>query len=168
MFLTDTNLGRLILEEISTEKTAESIPNTGAFVDDAKKISEGLNKIAEYPYKEDVYKNVQEMMKMASECINDITGSLESVQRRNSDLEKVAEIRTIIDDMVNMGQVDEYNAHEKIAELVNKSQNELDIIKEAMKMVQNGNEGNVFFEIEKEASADNSTKKGMFDGVISN
>lgn len=167
MFLKDTDVGRLILENISPEKTAV-LKKSNVNIDDARKVSAGLSKIAELPYKEKVYGSVQAMIKMASECINNLIWSLESVKERNSDLEKSAEVRILIDDMIKMGAVDEYNAHEKITDLMGKTAKQLEVIKEAMTMVKNnGKGGNVFFEIDKEAAASASVKKDMFDEVLS-
>jgi hypothetical protein len=165
MILRDTNISRLILEQIQTEKTAEKKPAGKVCVEDARRISKGLFKVAGLPYKEKVFHSVQEMMKIASKYMEDLVISLESVRKRNSDLEKVAEVRAIMDDMLKIGQVDQYSVEEKVAELMKKDQKELEIIKEAMKMIENGKDGNVFFELEKEASASGG-KKGMFDNLL--
>ena len=47
-----------------------------------------------------------------------------------------------------------------------KDSRELSIIKEATKMVLNGNEGNKFFELEKDAGISTPKGTGMFDGVL--
>ena len=165
MILKDTSVGRLIFENLSTEKTAGTKPAEKFCTEDVKKISNGLLKVANLPYKEEVYRSVQEMMKISSECINDLVSSLESAKTRNLDLEKAAEVRVVIDDMVKFGAVDENDLEEKIAELLEKDANQLSIIKEALKLVSNGKEGNVFFEIEKDAGT-TDTKAGMFDSVV--
>jgi len=166
MFLKDTDIGRLIMGHIAPEKTATfKKPNVN--IEDARKVSAGLSKIAGLPYKEKVYESVQAMVKMASECINGLIESLESVKEKNSDLEKAAEVRILIDDMIKIGAVDEYNANEKITDLMGKTAKQLEVIKEAMAMVKNnGKGGNIFFEIDKEASSPAPGKKGMFDDVI--
>jgi len=166
MFLNDTNLGRLILGELHQEKTAGSTTGKSADVSEARKISSGLNKVAGLTLREEAHDSIKEMMKMASECITDLVNSLESVEDRNSGLEKAAGIRILIDDMINRGQVDEYNAKEKIAELMSKDDNQILIIKEAMKMIENGKEGNIFFELDKEAAAEEGSKLGMFGNIL--
>ena len=167
MVLKDTDIGRLILDNLSTEKTAESKTCNVTSVEDAKKISGGLAKIASLPYKEEVYNSVQEIMKIASEVIGELAESFESSQNRTSELEKAAEVRSLIDEMVKIGSVDEYNVDEKVVELMKKSDHQLSITKEAMKLVKDGKEGNVFFdETEKNASVSSDTRKGMFDSVI--
>lgn len=166
MFLGDTNIGRLILEAIaggeSTEKTASKTFDTT----EANRIAEGLAKVASYPYKEGVYGSVQEIMKIASTCIGDAIETLKSVQARNEDLEKAAEVRSIIEDMVHAGIVDEDSLEEKVAELIAKDNRQLEIVKEAVRLTKGGKGGNVFFEVEKTASSSSSEKVGMFDGVI--
>jgi hypothetical protein len=48
---------------------------------------------------------------------------------------------------------------------MNKDARHIEIVKEAMKMVKGGHQGNMFFEIEKEASLPKG-KSGIFDSVI--
>jgi len=165
MILKDTNIGRLILEHLQTEKTASKKTDKSVCVEDAKKISEGLSKVASLPYKKEAFNSLQELMKIASEYLGNFAETFKSVQSRNSELEKAAEVRVIMDDMVRIGQVDQYTVEEKIAELMNKSVNELEIVKEAMKMIENGKNGNMFFELEKDATASEG-KRGMFDSVL--
>ena len=165
MFLKDTNIGRLILEQLQTEKTA-SVDNVGKVcVDDAQRISKGLLKVAGFPHQEETYTSVQEMMKIASRYMTNLSSAFKSVQSRNSDLEKAAEVRELIDEIANVGGVDEFSVREKIAELMSKTPRELEIIKEATKMFQNGKEGNTFFEIEKTSSVSSSSRRSIFDGV---
>jgi len=167
MVLKDTDIGRLILDHICGEKTAESKVIKEPNADEARKISSGLAKIASLPYKEEIYNSVQEIMKIASEVLGDITESLVLVKNRASDLEKAAEVRVLIDDMIKIGAVDEFNIDEKVTELMAKDANQLSITKEAMKIVKDRKEGNVFDETEKNANISSSDyKKGMFDGVI--
>lgn len=166
MILKDTNIGRLILEHSSSViKTAELKNNNKPDIKDAKKISNGLAKIASIPYSEKSYASVQAIMKIASECIGELVNSLESTKLKASEFEKAAEVRILLDDMINSGSVDEFNIHEKIAELMKKNERQLDIIKEATKMIKGGKSENIFFEIEKDA-ATSSIKKEMFSGVI--
>ena len=130
MILKDTNIGRLILEHSnSVIKTAELKNTSEPNIDDAKKISGGLAKIASIPYSEKSYSSVQEIMKIASQCIGELANSLESVKIKSSELEKAAEVRILLDDMINSGTVDEFNIHEKVAELMKKNEKQLDIIK---------------------------------------
>lgn len=166
MFLGDTNIGRLILEAIAgnepTEKTASETFDTA----EANRIAEGLAKVASYPYKEDVYGSVQEIMKIASTCIGDAIENLKSAQARNAELEKAAEVRVIIEDMAHAGLIDETDLEEKVAELVAKDERELEIVKEAVRLNRGGKGGNVLFEEGEKNASYGSEKRGMFDGVI--
>ncbi len=166
MVLKDTDVGRLILDNLSTEKTAESKECKDLNVDDAKRISEGLAKVAAFPYKEEVYNSVREIMKIASETINDLVSSFKSSQDRTSDLEKVAEVRSLVDEMVKEGSIDEYNIEDKVSDLMLKTAHQLEVVKQAMELNKGGREGNVFDENEKNASISTSDNKGMFDSVI--
>jgi len=167
MFLKDTNVGRLILEQVQIEKTAAKKDTSQVCIADAKQISEGLSKVAGLPYKEETYHSLQQMIKLASENMTQLVDVLESVQERNSELEKAAEVRILIEDMVKVGQLDEYNIEDAVTELMSKDDRERSIIKEAFKMSQsqNGTEGNRFFELEKDANLSDG-RRGMFDGVL--
>ena len=166
MVLKDTDIGRLILDSISTEKTAESKDSKAPDVDGARKISDGLAKVAALPYKEEVYNSVQEIMKIASATISELAESFETIKNRTSELEKAAEVRSMIDDMIKIGSVDEFNIDDKVAELMGKTAEQLEVTKEAMKLIKSGKQGNVFDETEKNASYNPSDKKGMFDSII--
>ena len=166
MVLRDTDIGRLILDNLSMEKAAESKKSKDLNVDDAKRISVGLAKVASLPYKEEVYNSVQEIMKIASETIDDLADSFKSIQNRTFELEKAAEVRSLIDELVKIGSVDEFNVEEKIAELMKKTSRQLEVTKEAMKLMKEGREGNIFDNIEKNASTSPDNKKGMFDSII--
>jgi hypothetical protein len=164
-----SEIGRLILENLVSDEPSVKTAEVKFVPEDAVKISTGLIKIASLPYKEDVYKSVQEIMKIAAECLRGLCTSLESVQAEKEHLEKVAHVRSLIDSMVDYGMVDEADVDEKIASLVKKTPHELEIIKEAMNLSgRNGGKG-VFFEIEKTSDdhqAKSSEKRDMFDSVI--
>lgn len=166
MILKDTDIGRLILDKISIEKTAKSNKTSELDVSEAVMVSEGLTKAASLPYKEEAYGSVQEIMKIASEAINELVKSFESSQGRVSDLEKAAEVRSLVDDMIKIGSIDEYNIDDKVTELMLKTSEQLAITKEAMKLIGESRKGNVFGEEEKTAGASRSPEKGMFDDVI--
>ena len=135
-----------------------------------RKISQGLAKIAALPYKEEVYNSVQEIMKIASETFGEFADSFKTVQDQASNLEKAAEVRSLIDEMVKVGAVDEFNIEDKVVELMEKTSEQLEVTKEAMKLVKEGRDGNIFSdETEKDAGFSSSgEKKGMFDNVIPN
>jgi len=164
MILKDTSISRLIYENVSLEKTA-SKSTEQKYVQDANKISESLIKVASLPYKEEVYNSVQEIMKIASECIKELKSSNEHALGRLSELEKAANVRVLAEDMIRSGVLGEDNLEEKVAELMSKTAHELDVTREALKLAQQSSaSGNSFFELEKEAG--NNEKTGMFDGII--
>lgn len=167
MFLGSTNIGRLILDSIINEPTIK----TASFkIDPAEacKVSQGLIKVSSLPYKEDIYKSTQDLMKVAAGYINSMVVELDVAQKRASDFEKAAEVRCLIDDMVGEGLIGEHDLQEKVAELSKKSSRELEIFKEAVKLASKNKSGkNVFFEEDSEKTASVDSKKGMFDDVIS-
>ena len=168
MLFKDTNIGRLILEHVSMEKSAEK--NTSFDVSQATKIAEGLAKVASYQYNEKVYESVQEMMKIASKCINDLKFAFDAAIEKNAQLQKAAEVQTILEDMANNGLIGEHEVREKVAELMSKSNERLEIIKEAVKLASGGKDGNIFFnEVEPvitKTASNSIAKVGMFDAVI--
>ena len=166
MNLEGTSISRLILDSMSTEKTASLKTEKVSDVQEAMKISSGLAKVSSYPYKEEAFTAIQEIMKIASLEIKDLIGSLEAAQSRNSELEKVSEVRVLIEDMASVGYVEDHDVEEKIAELLTKDANQLAIIKEAVKMASGSKQENVFFELEKDAETGPTEKIGMFDSVI--
>jgi hypothetical protein len=166
MNLEGTSISRLILDNMSMDKTASPKTEKVSDIEEARKVSSGLAKVASYPYKEESFHAIQEIMKIASAEMKDLIGSLEAAQSRNSELEKVSEVRVLIEDMAKIGYVEEHNVEEKIAELLTKDKNQLSVVKEAVKMASGGKQGNVFFELEKDAETGPREKLGMFDGVI--
>lgn len=132
--------------------------------DEANKVSEYLLKLSSYPYKENTYDATKNIMKIASDSLK---GALESIQEKNKkigELEKVSEVRNVVDLMVEKGIVNEYNAHEKVSELVQKNEKELEIVKEAINL-SDSSSNNIFFDKDSSGS-DTSVKRTMFDGVV--
>ena len=170
MLYQSTNVGRLILEYLSQEKTASINTQPAYDLVEAKKVSEGLSKVASMPYAPGVHGNVQEIMKIAARCIQSLCSALEADSQRIGNLEKTAEVRAVLDDMICFGFVSNDDIHEKVAELLKKDSKEIEIIKEAMKLSIKGKEsGNMFFDMEKDAgdTSSKSERRGMFDEVIS-
>lgn len=163
------DLGQLILSHlVPDQQIAEKTASESYAPDEAKKISEGLAKVASFPCNEEVYTSVQEMMKIASECLAYTTETLNSVQERNTGLEKAAQVRLILDDLINSGLIsDGVDAEEKIAQLMKKDEKGLEVVKEAIKIAQSGEGESLIFE--KAANDTGSTggkRPGMFDGIL--
>lgn len=158
-----TNIGRLILESIAGE-TAEKRASSNLDVSEIRKVSTDLMKVAALPYKEEVYRSVQELVKTAAEYLDSSAKELESSLARQAELEKAMEMRSILDDMIHYGILDPTEAEDKVAELAKKSSKEIEIIKTAVEMVKSGKSGASLFELDKTAKA--SGKRGMFDGLF--
>jgi len=164
-----TKIGRLILESIVSDKSSIKTAASKYSIEDASKISDGLMKVASLPYKEDVYKSTQEIMKIAADCLRSVCDALNTVQAKKDELEKISHVRGLIDQMIDGGIVDDSEIEEKIASLAKKSPHDLEVIQEAIKLAKNSNGVNSFFDMEK-ASGDEKQmpmeKRGMFDDVI--
>ena len=168
MLFKETNIGRLILEHSSMDKLAEQKAPFDA--SKAVHVAEGLAKVASYQYSEKVYASVQEMMKIASRCLIDLKSAFDAAMEKNAHLQKAAEVQSIIEDMANNGLIGEHDVREKVAELMGKSNDRIEIIKEAVKLASGGKNGNVFFnEVEAPAIIKTASrqKDGMFDKLLS-
>ena len=146
-----TNLSRLIFGD----ETHSSITKTAS--EDPIHIAEGLSKVASLPYDPSTYHALQGMLKIASEAIVRMDNNLK-------DLEKKAEVRIIIDDMVEHGLTDEFDVEEKVASLLKKTPEELNTVKEAIKLSSVIVQGNLFDEMDKTAAS--TAKKEMFEGIL--
>ena len=169
MVLKTTDIGRLILEAVASPKSAIVKTASPKFnTDDAVKISQGLAKVASYPYNEEVYSSAQEMMKIASDCLSVMVSSLTSSQTRVQELEKAASIRSVVDQMVANGITDDSDIQEKIAKLSKKTPRELEIVKEAVDMAVRSKGANVFFEDDSSPAGGSGGdgKRSIFDGVF--
>jgi len=165
MVLKNTNIGRLILESVmgeATEKRAAKKVQTS----ELRKVSTGLMKIAALPYKEEVYRSVQELVKTAAEYLEESAGELEESLRRQAELEKAMEMRSLLDDMISYGIVDPDELEDKVAELSKKSKQEIEIVKTAVDMIKNRKDDGTLFDLSKTASIKSTGKRGMFDGIL--
>lgn len=156
---------QLILDSIGSSEVVK-IASKVFDITEARKVSEGLAKVASFDINPDTYHALCGMMKIASEVIGSAVANAEETKGHVAQLEKVAEIRTMVDEMVDAGFIDEFNAQEKIAELSGKNSDEIAIVKEAMKL-QSASPGNIFSEeTEKTAELADGKKAGMFDNVL--
>lgn len=161
------NIGQIILKHLASDGQTEKIASEEFSSEEAVKISTGLAKVASYPYSEEVYSSVQEIMKIAASCISNATETLKSVQVRNQGLEKAAEVRCLLDEMIRTGMVDETGIEEKVAELMKKDSHGLEVIKEASKIAQGGKgESLIFYKVANEQPGGKTEKRGMFDDVL--
>lgn len=145
------NLSKLIFGDTENIKTA-------SLTEDPIHIAEGLMKVASLPYNPQTYQSLQGMLKIASQAIIDMDKNLK-------DLEKKAEVRIIVDDMIDKGLTDEFDVEEKVASLMNKSKEELEAVKLAVDYSSAIVQGNLFDGFDKTAE-ENKRKKEMFEGVV--
>jgi hypothetical protein len=156
------NLSRLIFgSDSETTKTASQEFSHEEVI----KISQGLEKVASYDYSPETYSSLIGMMKIASKCKNSMDSELSNVRESVQELEKKAEIRIIIDDMVENGLTDSFDVEEKVASLLKKDDSELKMVKEAMSLAINMSSGNFFEDMDKTASASNRRKE-IFEGIL--
>jgi hypothetical protein len=146
------NLSRLIFGD----ETPSSITKTAS--EDPIHIAEGLSKVASLPYNPATYQALQGMLKIASEALVSLDKDLKS-------MEKKAEVRTIVDDLIEHGLTDEYDVEEKIATLLDKTPEELNTVKEAIKLSSVIIQGELFEGMDKSSSLQ-SRKKEMFEGIL--
>ena len=154
------NLSRLIFgtDSESTKTSSQEFSST-----EITKISQGLEKVASLPHNPDTYPYLMGMLKVASKCINSMSTELSQVKESVNQLEKKAEVRAIIEDMVNHGMTDEFDVEEKVAKLLSKDVQQINTIKEAIKLSASIRHGNLFDDFEKGTA---SSKQGMFDGLL--
>jgi hypothetical protein len=146
-----TNLSRLIFGD----NTNSSIEKTAS--EDPIHIADGLSKVASLPYNPSTYQALQSMLKIASESIVKMDSELKG-------LEKKAEVRIIVDDLIENGLTDEFDVEEKVASLLKKSSEELNTVKEAIKLSSVIVQGNLFDGMDKAASS--ASRKEMFEGIL--
>lgn len=162
---------RLIKEAVQAKHGAEKTASSTVSVSDIEKASEGLKKVASLPLNAETYYAVQEIMKIASEKIEEALSIIKSKDEVIDGLNKEAYVRGIVLDMADNGLVGEHDIITKTAELLGRSQRELEIYREAATMrASNGNE-NVFFSSEKTASEHmpgmpEKRRSSMFEGVV--
>lgn len=161
MLFKDTNIGKLILDHIPMEKTASDSFDPSV----ATKTAEGLLKTANIYSSETSYSEAGEMMKTAAKCLYDLKSAFDDVMEKNAKLHKALEVQSIVEDMANNGFVGDYDIREKVAELMDKTAEGLEVVKEAVKLAGNRGGSNVFF-AEAVTKVASKGKQGMFDNVI--
>lgn len=122
-----------------------------------QKIAKALNRVASLPYNESAHDAVCGIMKIASEAF-------ESLVNKTSELEKVSEVRGMIDEMLDRGLISKEDVLSKTSALLKKNDHELEIVKEAMEMVGSNNTSSGIFD--PEPSVMSNVRREMFDGII--
>ena len=154
------NLSRVIFGDAESTKTASN----GFNAKEAANISQGLVKVSSMQPDPATIPALMGMMKIAANCINSMSEQLVEVKSSNDELEKRAEVRVIVDDMINNGLADEFDMDGKIASLLDKDINELKLVKEAVGLSIDMRHGNFFEDMGK--TAEIKQRKGLFEGII--
>ena len=108
-------------EKVASEKNLS--------LDDAKKISSNLIKVASLPYNKDAYEAICGIMKLAGESLSSALAELQKNKERMEGLEKISEIRGLIDEMLDISLISKFEVSEKTAALLKKNKRELSIVK---------------------------------------
>ena len=142
------NLSELIFGSTSITKEASL---------DNKNIAQGLEKVSSLPLNPETYPALMGMLKIASQAITKMDTEIK-------DFEKKAEVRIIVDDLIENGLTDAYDVEEKVSSLLTKSAEELVTVKEAIKLSSVIVKGELFEGLDKTAS--DNRRKNMFDGIL--
>lgn len=156
-----TNLSKLIFGEPKTEQT-----KTASHEFDVASIYSGLEKVADFEYNPETYASLRGMLKIASQCMKALEQESKTLQNSVSEFEKKAEVRIILDDMIENGLTDEFEIEDKVESLLSKSASELETVKEAVKLSYSSNVASLFDDVDKTASIETSNKRELFAGII--
>lgn len=146
----------LIREAYKLEKTASKAENTS--IGQMKKIATSLEKISSLPYKAEAYEAICGIMKIASQVIEEAVGKVE-------ELNKVSEVRGMIDEMLDRGLISKDDIQEKTSALLKKNERELEITKEAMAMTKSASMS-VFDNSPDGAGSGHTEKNGIFGDLV--
>lgn len=155
MVILGENLSRLVFGSGHEKTSSQSFAH-----DDAIKIANGLSKVASMEVSPSTYPSLIEVMKIASSCIMSMDVELESIR-------KEAQVRIILDDMINNGLTGDEDLVEKVAELKSKSNEELNTYREAIKLSYFMRDGGDLFQTSNDSINSSPAKRGMFEGVVS-
>ena len=153
---------RLIIENLvreacdagrGVEKTASPVEHN-----DIGKLAEYLEKAAALPYESSTREAIAGLMKLAST-------ELQKMKDEVAYLTKVATIRSMIDDMVEIGLISKSDVFEKSAELIKKDERGLEIVKEAMHLA-GSKARNIFDASEDSSGSGPAQKREMFEGCF--
>ena len=142
----------LIKDAYFKEEGSKPVP-TG----DMQKIAKVLNTASNLPYRPETYEAACGIMKIASQAFDDLL-------KKNAQLEKLSGVRDLIDDMFERGLISKADIQEKTATLMKKNENELEVVREAIKLASNTN--GLFDSDPGPVGTSTSQNRSMFDNVI--
>ena len=99
-----------------------------------------------------------EISKIASVLIRQLVS-------KNEMMEKSADVKELLDDMISSGLVGDSDVEKKASELLNKSHDELAIIREAIKLASGNRSGESIFE-DTSSGQEFSSERGMFNSIM--
>lgn len=143
---------RLIKEAYFKEEAAKPVPTN-----DLQKIAKVLNTASSMPYRPETYEAACGIMKIASQAFDELL-------KKSSELEKMSEVRSILDDMLDRGLISKEDVQVKTSALMKKNENELEVVREAIKLASAG--GNGLFDSEPGTVGTSTSPKSMFEGII--
>jgi hypothetical protein len=144
----------LIKEAYFKEEAAKPVPTS-----DLQKIAKVLNTAATLPYRPETYEAACGIMKIASQAFDDLL-------RKNTELEKLSGVREIIDDMFERGMISKDDIQEKTSALMKKNDNELEVVKEAIKLAGANLNTNGLFDSDPGTIGTSTSQRSMFDSVL--
>ena len=105
--------------------------------DEMQKIATALNRVASLPYNEAAHDAVCGVLKIAA-------AAFDKLVVKTSEMEKVSEVRGIIDEMLDRGMISKEDINVKTSALLKKNNHELEIVKEAMELAGSNLSAGVF------------------------
>jgi hypothetical protein len=120
-----------------------------------EKIAKALNSASSIPYRADTYEAACGIMKIASQAFDGLL-------KKASELEKMSEVREVIDDMLDRGMISREDVQTKTAALIKKNGHELEVFKEAIKLA--SAKSNSLFESDQPEIS--NVRKSMFEEVL--
>ena len=157
----------MVLERLIRDAYSDVFAKTASKNVDAvevKKVSQSLMKLSGLQYKPEVYEAICGIIKIASETIDNLYAAFESERTKINEMEKTSQVRELIDEMIESGIVSKDEAQEKVAILLKKSDKQLEVVREAMKLASNGLMSS--FDSDPASPSIQQNKQGMFDAVI--
>ena len=148
----------MIIERLIKEAYFKDEPAKPSAPGDFQKIAKVLNTASSLPYKPETYEAACGIMKIASQAFEELV-------KKASELEKLSEVREIIDDMLDRGLISREDIQEKTSAFMKKNNNELEVVKEAIKIAGANLNTNNLFDSDP-GPVGTSTSKSMFDGII--
>jgi len=156
----------MTIERLIKEAYFKDEPTKPVEVMEMQKIAKALNTASSIPYKPETYEAACGIMKIASQAFENLVNALETEKKKSSELEKMSGVRDILDDMLDRGLISKDDIQVKTSALMKKNNNELEVVKEAIKLAGANLNGNGLFDSDAGVSGTSTSPRSMFDGII--